>query len=643
MRRRDQSPRRGISLIDVVIASLVVSLIVLLALPALEMAREKARRWQCTANLGRLGTALQSYHDAHGSLPPAAVWRPGRFRSLALHESKRIDLVTYQNWLQLLLPSLGRDDLARQFDRAYPIGAPENLAARTAPFSGANCPSDDFNRSDNLYAFSLASADDPVEFARGNYAINGGTHNHRFDPESAAIPFGDGMDLVIDDAARNFQMIGSGIAGINQSFSLNDFSNGRSTLVAVEEVRAGIHPLDPRGVWALGQIGGSITWGHGINSDACNPNNQWPRADDVLGCKALHEAVGSEILRTERMPCVDYVDRNQQATARSLHEGGVNILFLDGAVRFVGDGVDRGLWHVMHSRETPRDVLRDDFVSHLEARLPASEAPQPARPAATAADGPSKELTNSIGMAFVQIPAGEFEMGIPDRGNSGSPPPECPAHPVRITRPVWMGRHEVTRHAFRTVMGSDPSQSDTTVEPAEAADDSDRMPVDFVTWHEAVDFCRKLSDQPAERAAGRKYRLPTEAEWEYACRAGSDKPYEWHQQRQAGDESGENSGILPSLPLKPVGSYPPNAFGLYDMRGNVWEWCADWFDRSYYSRSPVNDPQGPATGYIKVVRGGDWIFVGEPCLINYTVMPPARANRFIGFRVVCEFGRSQTD
>ena len=85
-----------------------------------------------------------------------------------------------------------------------------------------------------------------------------------------------------------------------------------------------------------------------------------------------------------------------------------------------------------------------------------------------------------------------------------------------------------------------------------------------------------------------------------------------------------------------VGSYPANAFGLCDMRGNVWEWCDDWFDRDYYARSPVEDPLGPADGYVKVVRGGDWKFVGEQCLIDYPVAAPWASNRFVGFRVVCE-------
>ncbi len=169
----------------------------------------------------------------------------------------------------------------------------------------------------------------------------------------------------MDDQDRRFELWGNGVAGINKSFSFDNFENGLSTLVALEEVRSGIHPLDSRGVWSLGQIGGSITWAHGVNGDAFGPNNQWERSDDILGCGNLHEILGSETLTRERMPCVHYVDSNQQATSRSMHPGGVHVAFLDGSVRFISDGIDPGLWHVLHSRETPKEVFQEDFEQLL--------------------------------------------------------------------------------------------------------------------------------------------------------------------------------------------------------------------------------------------------------------------------------------
>ncbi|HAH47919.1 MAG TPA: hypothetical protein DCM07_24310, partial [Planctomycetaceae bacterium] len=126
------------------------------------------------------------------------------------------------------------------------------------------------------------------------------------------------------------------------------------------------------------------------------------------------------------------------------------------------------------------------------------------------------------------------------------------------------------------------------------------------------------------------------AEWEYACRAGSSDPFLWTVTRTEKDDSGNAAGIRPPLPVTSVGQYPPNQFGLHDMRGNVWEWCSDWFDRDYYTRSPQKNPRGPGEGYIKVVRGSDWRFTGEPCRIDYAMMPPWKSSPFVGFRVICE-------
>jgi formylglycine-generating enzyme required for sulfatase activity len=196
----------------------------------------------------------------------------------------------------------------------------------------------------------------------------------------------------------------------------------------------------------------------------------------------------------------------------------------------------------------------------------------------------AKQLENSLGMKFVLIHAGEFIMGLPDAGNENDVPPECPAHRVRISRPYYLASHEVMQRDFARIMAHNPSYHQTG-ELADAA--TDCFPVEQVTWLAATEFCQKLSQLPPERAAGRQYRLPTEAEWEYACRCGSIEPYSSRQGRKPEYDSGDAIGIEPALPIKPVGSFSPNAFGLYDMRGNVWEWCADWFDRDYYSRSPA--------------------------------------------------------
>ena len=536
--------------------------------------------------------------------------------------------------------------MAAMFDREVPVMAAGNKDARMTQVAEFVCPTDRFNGPHNRYGFQPWDDRPPLaEFARGNYAINGGTHSIKYPPQSTTQPRGETMRMTLDRERRRFEAVGSGVAGINHSFRLAEFANGQATLVAVDEVRAGVHPLDMRGVWALGQIGGSITWAHGVVGDAGGPNNQWDRSDDIFGCGRIHQALGSGRLEELGMPCCWYIDLSEEATARSQHPGGVHVLFLDGAARFVSDEVDRGLWHVMHSRQTPAAVL-DDFNAAIASTEPPAEAeaaestelpahsrgPLPTRPPPAHSRVPLP-LANSIGMRFAAVQAGTFTMGVPDEGNSEPAPPECPPHEVEITRGFWLGEHEVTQAQFQAVLERNPSHHSPQVAGVESTDD---FPVEDVTWYEAVEFCRRLSELPEEKAGHRRYRLPTEAEWEYACRAGKSEPYRWALHRPAGDQSGEAAGIEPPLPVVKVGSYPANEFGLHDMRGNVWEWCADWFDRGYYSRSTPTDPQGPAAGYLKVVRGGDWIFVGEVCRINYPIMSPWQRSPFVGFRVVCD-------
>lgn len=620
---RPMQSRAGVSQRDVVVLVFVVFLIAALTIPAILQSRKSAREGKCRNNLRVLTQALNNYHDVHASYPPAAVWSTTKTSSLELHRSIRIQDITHHNWAILLLPYFGESKLATSFNASKPIGDPGN-SSRQCQARIMKCPADEFNKEDNHYEIKPIDKNSSVlRFSRGNYAINGGTHNFMLAPPSTAQPQGDFVNLMIQDHPREYQQFGNGIAGINKSFSIKDFVNSRSTLVALEELRAGIDSVDPRGVWALGQIGGSITWAHGVNGDAYGPNNQHPRSDDILGCRALHQKLGAGALKEHRMPCVHYVNSNQQATSRSMHNSGVHVSFLDGSVQFIDDSIDPGLWHVIHSRNTPKNVLEGEFLSRKVSVEVIAEATGPSKSIRPHSKVDSV-LVNSLDMKFASVLAGQFMMGVPDSNNSESPE-DVPAHRVQISSRFNMSVHEVTRHVFARVTASEDNKSI----------ESD-FPVVNVTWHQADEFCRLLSSMPEEVEARRTYRLPTEAEWEYACRAGSDAPYTWKKHRDTDDKSGEAAGILPPFPLRSVGCYPPNEFGLHDMRGNAWEWTSDWFDRRYYSRSPLLDPTGPSSGYIKVVRGGDWRYVGEECHIDYAVMPPFEKNPVVGFRVVCE-------
>lgn len=625
--------RKGLSLREVLIALAVIGLLIALLSPKILAMRESARQQQCEQHMKQLGTALQNYHETHQSLPPAAIWGTHDTRSLALHLSRQLDLFTYANWSLLLLPHLNETDLSNSYDYNLPVSHEENSYVRTSHVTFMTCPSDTYNTVENGHVFE-PTEDLFIQFARGNYAINGGTHTGKIGYGSTTSPSGEYAHLVIDQKLRSFRYWGNGIAGFNTAFSFDDVTNGLSNLVALEEVRAGIHPADPRGVWSWGHIGSSVTWAHGVNGDDYGPNNAWARADDIMGCGKLYDLLGTEKILAEKMGCASYIDLNMQATARSQHQGGVNVLFLDGTVKFISDKVDPGLWHVIHSRETPHEVLASNFDERLNKSNELKDASEANHThALEREDQQPSDFSNSLGMKFVLIPKGEFIMGLPDRENDFDLPLESPQHTIRISQPFYLGCYEVTQAEYQKVMGKNPAfhQSDSQ--------DTKQFPVEQVTWNDADEFCQRLTDLPAEKAAKRAYRLPTEAEWEYACRAGSSQPYGFTFKRSDQDTSGEVAGRTTPLPVTKVGSYAANPFGLYDMRGNVWEWCSDWFDRDYYNRSPLTNPQGPKNGYLKVVRGGDWIYVGERCKINYPITVPWKHNPFIGFRVVCEMTR----
>jgi formylglycine-generating enzyme required for sulfatase activity len=228
---------------------------------------------------------------------------------------------------------------------------------------------------------------------------------------------------------------------------------------------------------------------------------------------------------------------------------------------------------------------------------------------------------NSIDMQLTLIPAGEFLMGSPDSDGAESAM-EIPQHPVRITKPFYLGVHEVTQAEYQRVMGTKPSQFK---DPRGAA------PVESVSWEDAHGFCAKLSGLPEEQQAGRQYRLPTEAEWEYACRAGSRFRYGFGEAEADLDAwYTRNSGRR----THPVGKTKPNAWGLYDMHGNVWEWCADWYADGYFATSPTDDPAGPASGSYRVTRGGGWRNDASLCRASSRFRyEPGFRNENLGFRL----------
>jgi formylglycine-generating enzyme required for sulfatase activity/serine/threonine protein kinase len=271
-----------------------------------------------------------------------------------------------------------------------------------------------------------------------------------------------------------------------------------------------------------------------------------------------------------------------------------------------------------------------------------------------------KVIKNSLGMQMVLIPKGKFTMGSP-RDEAGRFENEEDAHEVEITRPFYLGKYEVTRGEFaafvkatgyRTEAEKDgkggwglDSKRSWLQKPEftwrkTSWEQTDQHPVVNVSWNDAVAFCDWLS-----KKEGKKYRLPTEAEWEYACRAGTKTRF------YSGDdaESLATAGNVADASAKdklprgsptaftaPVGKLKANAFGLYDMHGNAWEWCQDWHSNDYYKHSPPQDPQGPSSGTERVIRGGSFYEVARFCrAANRRENAPSSRFGNIGFRVAC--------
>ena len=229
-----------------------------------------------------------------------------------------------------------------------------------------------------------------------------------------------------------------------------------------------------------------------------------------------------------------------------------------------------------------------------------------------------KEFTNSIGMKFVWIPPGTFLMG-----STAGQSDEQPVHQVTLSAPFWMGKYEVTQAQWEALMGSNPSYFK-----------GGQLPVENVSWDDAMEFCRKLTER--ERQAGRLptgtiYTLPTEAQWEYAARAGTETPW------STGDAIlAEDANILGSVERTvPVGSYPANRFGLHDLHGNVWEWVEDCYAMPHPADAPTDGSAQTKVGCDRRgSKGGSWVTTLTRQTPTFRGRDPATlTSQIFGFRI----------
>jgi uncharacterized protein (TIGR02996 family) len=304
------------------------------------------------------------------------------------------------------------------------------------------------------------------------------------------------------------------------------------------------------------------------------------------------------------------------------------------------------------------ELVRLMYQPEYDRDMPATDRDDRVRELLASGVGPvTPTLVNSIGMRLVLIPAGTFQMGSPIQGQGnlrkdygddwGEWVDQETLHEVQITRPFLLGACPVTQQEYERVMGKNPSDFSHSGIGKNSVQklDTKHFPVETVPWNDATVFCKALSNLPEEQAFGRTYRLPSEAEWEYACRGGAASYTPFHlgtslcstQANFNGDYPFGKAAKGPYLERPcAVRSYPANAFGLFDMHGNVWEWCLDWYDQNYYQSSPKKDPQGPDNGDRRVLRGGSWFYPAFYCRSGrrYYHAPVDRSNK-IGFRVCC--------
>ncbi len=349
---------RGFTLVELLVVIAIIGVLAGMLLPAVMNARESSRRVQCANNLKQLVLAMHTYESAYQVLPPAMNWSgQGEPYGAGLLPIGTIDRVAlgyspsgevdrlHANWVMMLLPQLEQPALYESFDFDLPVDADINRGPRSTNLPVMLCPSDPY--SSIPYDRGQLASNPGHLYARGNYAFNLGPNRACFSFQSGCV---NGFHVDSPDLLNKHRKLwGSGIGGFNVPFKFSRFPNGLSNIVAIDEIRAGLSPIDPRGTWALGMPAGSITSVH-----AYGPNSR-TTGDAINSCPSLQAQYTEVGLERLGMPCAQSgVPANFAATSRSLHPGLVHVANLDGSVTTFSDSVDLEVWIRRHARDNIR-------------------------------------------------------------------------------------------------------------------------------------------------------------------------------------------------------------------------------------------------------------------------------------------------
>ncbi|MHC4179634.1 MAG: DUF1559 domain-containing protein [Planctomycetota bacterium] len=337
--KRHSSRWVGFTLIELLVVIAIIGILIALLLPAIQEAREEARRARCSSNLRQIGIALHNYHEAYGAFPPSSYWPAGS--NIHQCDNQRLG----KNWVILILPFMELQGIYDQFDFTRSITANVNRGPRSTNIGVMLCPSDAYNE----VPYDGTRYGQGPDWARGNYAANASLGFMTADPgpgvvsgsrcgrdhnptkginANAAFAHSEGWK---NDLLR-------GVMGANTSVGSDGIKDGTSNTILVGEIRAGVVPIDCRGTWAMSGGCPSALWAHGTIGDAIGPNSLDPEADDLQHCDDVRAAVGGEeALARMGMGCPPGNRANYQQTARSMHEGGIFVCLADGSVRWIND------------------------------------------------------------------------------------------------------------------------------------------------------------------------------------------------------------------------------------------------------------------------------------------------------------------